>query len=155
MKRLVFLVMLLVFLPNPGRSGSYNSYSNLAYCEDRLVCLHELAHAMDHDANWISQTPEFEWAVGLYLQTAPYDTLYLQIVHTLATTKQNQAKEVYAWFFAYADGNVDYIPRVLQPYYDQKTATIYSYQIDRGVMWLGSPKNAKWFAEFTQPIMKR
>lgn len=134
MRRIVLIILAFIFLPNPGKPGSYNSYSNLAYCSDRLTCLHETAHAIDDSSGWISQSPEFELAVGLYLQTADYDETYLQITHTLMTTKQNQMKEVYAWFFAYSDGDIEKINHFVRPYYNEDTVNAFLEKSNSRVM---------------------
>lgn len=151
MRRLVIIILAAIFLPLGNTHGVYNEYSDTAYCTDRLTCLHEIGHALDDKSGWISDSEEYRFALSMYLLDANYDELYIQITYTLMTTKQEQMHEVYAWFFAYADGKIENIPPKLQPFYDQELVDKYVNLADNRFLLLWDNE----LAEITNPIMKR
>lgn len=151
MKRIIFVLLFLLIVPPLGKPGAYKTYSALAYCTDEITCLHEIGHMIDYASDWISQSNEFRLGLAMYLQKAPYDELYVQITYTLSTTKQNQLKEVYAWFFAYAGGDVDNIPEDVKPYFNREVAKSYMRHNNSHIMWFPETLVAK----FTNLIMKR
>jgi len=139
-RRIVLFVFLIVILPNQGRPGSYNRYSNLGYCTDTSTCLHEIGHAIDDKSGRISQSEDFKLAVAIYLNTADLSEwrsarLYNQITYTLFTTKQNPMAEVYAWFFAYSGGNLDNLPSIIRPFFDQSLVRECLKQNGNHIMW--------------------
>lgn len=134
MKKLLWLLPVVLFfwlapLPVKGQAGTYNTTSRLFYCENRAICLHEMAHALDQRAGWVSQSPAFYKAVQLYLfvelrkpvlQQMPADILEL----TLRPNDSNRPikMELYAYLFQWAQGKPEGMPEGLRPFYDWEAA---------------------------------
>lgn len=155
MKRLALLILFVMFVPNPGHDGSYKAASNLAYCTSPISCLHEEGHALDFNNGKPSQTEEFKLALALYLTTSSYDSMFVQVTYTMMTTKQDVLEEVYAWIFAYSDGDIEKIPSMLQPFY---TKNVYSFSYTKGkttYLWFYTAEQYARLARITDPIMKR
>ncbi len=137
MRRILFVVSILVvvsiwiLLPIPvrGKKGAFNTVSGLAYCAEHWACMHEIGHALDQRAGWISQSPEFYKAVQMYLivelKKETVTELPVCILELALRGKDGTdptKKELYAYLFQYADGNPDRIPEGLRDFYDWRLA---------------------------------
>lgn len=142
----MFALLCLAPIPKPGQQGTYNTASRLAFCKTHDTCLHEIAHALDQQAGWVSQSPEFKIALQMYLflelrnpvlQQAPADILeltYYSSDHQMRYIKM----ELYAYFFEHAKGNAENMPEVFRAFYDWDAASqlIARLQDDQKLYWL-------------------
>lgn len=148
-KWLWFLPVVLFFwlapLPTHGQAGTYNTTSRLFYCETPAICLHELAHALDQRAGWVSQTPEFYKAVQLYLfvelrkpvlQQMPADIL--ELTYRPNDSNRPIKMELYAYLFQWAQGKPERMPESLRGFYDWQMAQDYMTKLreDQHLYWL-------------------
>lgn len=134
MKKWLWLLLVVLFLwlaplPVNGQAGTYNTTSHLFYCETRAICLHEMAHALDQRAGWVSQSPEFYKAVQLYLfvelrkpvlQQMPADIL--ELTYRPNDSNRPIKMELYAYLFQWAHGKPEGMPEGLRPFYDWELA---------------------------------
>lgn len=150
MKKALFAVVLIVLLfllpiPVKGQQGAYNLTSRLAFCNTHGACLHEIAHALDQQAGWVSQSTEFKTALQMYLflelrkpvlQQSPADVLEL----TYRSNDQMRyiKMELYAYFFEHAQGSAKNMPEGFKPFYDWQSASrlIARLQDDQKLYWL-------------------
>lgn len=116
----IFLVFFVCsfFLPIPlpllgyaGYTGMYNTVSGLIWCTSEKSCIHEVAHKLDDEGGWISETPEFERDVELLLGSDLERGFMNKHIH-----------EIYANLFAMAKGKEENMPELLRPYYDWERA---------------------------------
>ncbi len=128
----MFAVVCLVLVlaspfPTDGEDGSYNSFSRLAYCRTETACLHEVGHALDQRAGWISQSAEFEEALKLYLvvelRRSPIDALPLCILEmTYRSDDAGAKREIYAYLYQQSLGQPAGVPESLRGFYDWQAA---------------------------------
>jgi len=106
---LLIVVCFLLFAPIPprGATGAYNTFSHALICATREICLHELAHGLDQSAGWPSRTEEFQDAVSVHLGEQPGEYNW---------------PELYAWLYAFTDGDRDKMPDELRRFYDWRLA---------------------------------
>lgn len=122
MKRLL-LILALVLAPIPAikQNGAYNSFSGAFFCRTHSACLHEIGHALDQQAGWISDTEKFRQAVEVYI-ISNQDELTIKIIDKLLTTKQNAHRELYASLFDWAGGSSENMPAGLREFYNWQEA---------------------------------
>lgn len=90
-------------LPRPHALGYY-TWNGTIWCTTRAACIHEIGHKLDDEAGWISGQSAFVAAVREYTQ-AQIDT-------------PGQARELYADFYAFTDGDPARMPVMFRPFYD-------------------------------------
>ncbi len=128
----LLIIAFLVPLPVNNQDGAYNLTSRLAWCRTRPACLHEIGHALDQQAGWVSQSPEFYKALQMYL----FSEIYMQGVTELPagileiTYRGNGSsgpikRELYAYLFQISEGNPERMPESLRGYFDWKAAETY------------------------------
>lgn len=126
---LVIVTALLAPIPTKYQDGTYNTVSHLAYCKTHGICLHEIGHALDQQAGWVSQTPGFHRALQMYLYTEfrkpvlnklPADIL--EITYRGGDGSYSIKMEIYAYLFQWSDGKPENMPEGLRRFYDWKTA---------------------------------
>ena len=140
----LLIVGLCAPIPTTQQDGVYNMLSRLAYCENRSYCLHEIGHAMDQQAGWVSQSPEFYQALQLYLYTELQKPLTQTPAEILAITYRGGdgsysiKMEIYAYLFQWAQGKPEQMPEALRPFYDWDNAArlMQFIQPDRHLYWL-------------------
>ncbi len=152
MKRIVgglclalLVITFLVPLPVDNQDGAYNLTSRLAWCRTRLACLHEIGHALDQQAGWVSQSPEFYKALQMYL----FAEIYMRGVTELpagileVTYRGNGAsgpikRELYAYLFQMAEGNPERMPESLRYFFDWQLAQQYvdGLKDDQQLYWM-------------------
>lgn len=133
-----FLAVLFVLFPvvKPGEYGAYNTFSGLAYCSNQWACLHEIGHALDRDAGWISQSPEFVDALRLYILTDKSElTIYVLSV-LLQDDDKPAKKEVYAYLFQQANGQAENMPEIFRKFYNWELARKYMDKLNGGRLYL-------------------
>lgn len=119
-------------------SGSFNTITGLISCEDEASCIHEIGHKLDRDSDWQSQTPEFSAAVKTFilveLSKTPPDPMAQNIIlktgifDDKVSYPTSPLKEVYAYLFEWAGGEVENMPAVFRPFYDWVLAEKYIAQ---------------------------
>ena len=121
----VIVLWVLAPIPIKHQAGTYNTLSHLAYCESRAVCMHEIAHALDQRAGWVSQTPAFYQALELYLYVemrkpelteAPADIL--ELTYRSEDRMLYIKMELYAYLFQWAEGKPEKMPDGLRKFYN-------------------------------------
>lgn len=131
MKKIIILCLALLLFPFPvdGQDGAYNLTSRLAWCQTRAACVHEVGHAMDQQADWISASPEFYKALQMYLYSEIYTkgvtelpASILEITYRGDGASVPIKREVYAFLFQYVDGDIDKLPESLRIYFDRTQA---------------------------------
>ena len=131
MRRLLPLLLVLVLLPIPvrGEHGAFNTWSGLFWCNDERACLHEIGHALDKQAGWISQSPEFARALQMYILTGAGndDRIIVLLAYAFDPPdgKEPTKKELYAVLFEMADGERENMPTGLRQFYDWELAGEY------------------------------
>ena len=139
---LSFLALLLFCSLVPfnknGEDGSYNAVSGLAYCTNRSACIHEVGHALDRKAGWISQSPEFSKAIQMYLyvelgkdaiETLP--AAMMEMTYRSRDYNEPVKMELYAFLFQQAQGNKNNMPEIFRPFYDWDEAARLLSMINR------------------------
>ena len=118
MKRIILLVIssLLIIgtwwslpVPRPHALGYY-TWNGTIWCTSRASCLHEVGHALDDRAGWISSELGFIAAMENY---------------TIARTRRSDGRpdaealrELYADIFAGAEGKAENMPEPFREFYD-------------------------------------
>ena len=124
---LFVLVLIAVCAPIPTahQYGTYNTVSHLAWCKTYDYCLHEIGHALDQQAGWISQSAEFYRALQMYLyielRQPQLDALpanILELTYRGGDGTYSIKLEIYAYLFQWAQGKPEYIPEALRGFYD-------------------------------------
>lgn len=113
----VAFIAVILPLPGPGQYGAYNSVSGWVYCSTHDSCLHEIGHALDQQAGWVSDTAAFRQAVQVHILTAQ-DEFSIRIVEKLLTTSQVANRELYASMFAWSGGQRENMPDIFHEFYD-------------------------------------
>ena len=110
----------LLPIPSRGQLATYNTASHLAYCPTRDTCLHEIGHALDQRADWVSSSPEFAEAVRLYLYVELRQPILTMLpAQTLAVSARGDGlREVYADLFQWTSGEQHKMPESLRGFYD-------------------------------------
>lgn len=152
MKRLVITICLLLILatfllplPENNQDGAYNLTSRLAWCRTQAACIHEIGHALDQQAGWVSQSPEFHKALQMYL----FAEIYMQGITELpagileVTYRGNGSsgpikRELYAYLFQMAEGNPERMPESLRCFFDWQLAQHYMAELseDQYLYWM-------------------
>lgn len=145
----VFLPLLLILFLYPfqdsGKGGSYNVISKFASCTTRLACLHEVGHALDQDSGWVSQSPRFEKALQMYLMVELRKPVLEEVpASILELTYRGNGNmgvvkmEIYAYLFAWADGESLNMPAGLRQFYNWTLAgkLISKLRDDQSLYWL-------------------
>lgn len=123
-KTVILAAVMLMLLPLPkfGESGAFNTLSGLYWCADERACLHEVGHALDKHAGWISQSPEFANALQMYILTGAGndDNVIILLAYAFNPPdgKEPTKKELYAILFEMADGKEENMPIGLRGFYD-------------------------------------
>lgn len=137
---LLFVLFLVMPFPKIGERGAYNILSGLAWCQDNSACLHEVGHALDKQAGWISQGPEFAEALQMYLLTGARNDDRVIILLAVALNPKDGTeptkKELYAALFEMAEGKRDNMPTGLRDFYDWQKAERYIGTIDGKGLYL-------------------
>lgn len=130
----LLIVMALTLLPIPERGdrGAYNTISGLAWCRDYSACLHEIGHALDRQAGWISQSAAFAEAVRMYIMVNARrdDAVVHMMTLILASDKEPVKAELYAWLFEYAGGRAANMPSAFVDFYDWQAADVFLASLD-------------------------
>lgn len=122
-----FLIVVAALMPRPSRGqvAAYNTASHLAYCTTRTDCLHEIGHALDQRAHWVSQSADFAQAVELYLYVefrksvlAELPARILEATYRANASDASIKRELYAALFQFADGDRKRLPVSLRLFFD-------------------------------------
>lgn len=141
------LIMILTMIPFPieGRDGSFNMISRLTFCRTSIACLHEIGHALDQKAGWVSQSPGFSKALQMYLFVElRKNTLSILPVGIIEITYRGRRKsgsikmELYAYLFQWSEGKPDRMPESLRPFFDWELAARFISMLtdDRKIYWM-------------------
>lgn len=100
---ILVLVTFSVFLPLPhlfhgGDVGSFNTISGWYWCTDTDSCLHEQAHYLDWQNDWISSSDEYN----------------LVLASLIPESQRQNMVELYAEIYVLSGGNP---PEMLAPFY--------------------------------------
>lgn len=131
MRRLLPLLLIVFLLPIPvrGERGAFNTWSGLYWCADERACLHEIGHALDKQAGWISQSPEYARALQMYVLTGAGtdDRVIVLLAYAFDPPdgKEPTKKELYAILFEMADGKIENMPIGLRQFYNWELAGEY------------------------------
>ena len=99
---------------NPGL-GWYWADMGWWWAANEDVCIHEMAHKMDHEGGWISRTNDYYWGIKDYkksqlgVRSTFNDWLF---------TYQFELRELYADMYSFCHGHKECIPQELQGYYN-------------------------------------
>lgn len=119
---LAAVVLMLLPLPKTGENGAFNTLSGLYWCADERACLHEIGHALDKRAGWISQSQEFADALQMYILTGSGNDddviILLAYAFNPPDGREPTKKELYAILFEMADGKEENMPIGLRNFYD-------------------------------------
>lgn len=132
MRRLLPLLLIVFLLPIPvrGEQGAFNTWSGLYWCADERSCLHEIGHALDKQADWISQSPEFARALQMYILigAGEDDRVIVLLAYAFDPPdgKEPTKKELYAVLFEMANGKSENMPIGLRQFYDWELAGEYT-----------------------------
>ena len=147
MKKLIVVCLVLFLLPFPvnGQDGAYNLTSRLAWCRTRPACLHEVGHALDQQAGWVSQSDVFYKALQMYLYAEIYTrgitelpAGILEITYRGNGTSGPIKRELYAYLFQYAEGKAERMPESLRGFFDWDAADTYLNKLNstQTLYWL-------------------
>lgn len=140
MKKIIALCLVLFLLPFPvdNQDGAYNIISRLAWCRTRAACLHEIGHALDQRANWVSQSPEFYQTLQMYLFVEIYQqgvtelpAAILEITYRGNGGSTPIKRELYAYLFEQSDGCSNKMPESLRGFFDWETARTYLSMLNK------------------------
>lgn len=134
MKKLwVFIVLIIAVyavLPyNIYGVSAYNPISGLIYCKTEKECFHEEAHKLDYQNGHPSRSPEFAFAVRVYVQTNINDGVAQMILNhpylfeyhpNRIGFSKSTIEELYADMYAYANGDVNSLPDVFRKFYMER-----------------------------------
>ena len=136
------LIGFLAPLPVDNQDGAYNVTSRLAWCRTDAACIHEVAHALDQQAGWVSSSDEFYKALQMYLYTEIYSKGITELPASILEITYrgeggNAKREIYAFIFQYANGNPDNVPESLRGFYDwQKAGKLLLKLDDSKIYWM-------------------
>lgn len=129
----IFLVIAFIAallpIPRTGQHGAYNSFSGLFWCDTRSACLHEIGHAIDQQAGWISDSGSFRKAVEVYV-LAGQDGISIRMVDKLLTTRQIPSRELYASLFDWAGGKTENMPECFRQFYNWQEGERLIFMLD-------------------------
>lgn len=125
---IIVLAFLVLPIPLPGKNGAYNAFSNLYWCSDEYSCLHEKAHQMDRNQNWISHSDAWINELHLYVlvqsridKTNPYVieilSSFLDYHYKFYYIFNDPNAELYANIYVMSDGTKEKMPDSLEPFY--------------------------------------
>lgn len=131
---IIIFVLSWIFLPFPipGR-GVYNKVSGLIWCRTETVCIHEVAHKLDDEADWISHSKEFSLSVSAFVwfeldaDREPHPFVYKimtfpGVFRNTPSFWTDDNAELYASLFEWAEGKEESMPELLRPFYDWERA---------------------------------
>jgi hypothetical protein len=128
----LLLVILLSPIPVDGQDGMYNFTSRLAWCRTRPACIHEVAHALDQQAGWVSRSDDFyktlEWYLFVEIYSrgvTPLSVGILEITYRGDGASAPIKRELYAYIFLMAEGDPQQMPEAFRPFYDWQRAGQY------------------------------
>lgn len=128
----LLVVLLLAPIPVQNQDGAYNLTSHLAWCRTHAACLHEVGHALDQKAGWVSQSMEFHSTLQMYLYVEIYKQGVTQLpADILEITYRGNGesgpikRELYAFLFQYAQGDPARMPEAFRKFYDWELAQNY------------------------------
>ena len=136
------LIGFLAPLPVDNQDGAYNVTSRLAWCRTDAACIHEVAHALDQQAGWVSSSDEFYKALQMYLYAEIYSKGITELPASILEITYrgeggNAKREIYAFIFQYANGNPDNVPESLRGFYDwQKAGKLLLKLDDSKIYWM-------------------
>lgn len=148
MRYLFALLIVCAFLapvPVDNQDGAYNLVSRLAWCRTRPACLHEVAHALDQQAGWVSGSVDFHKTLQMYLYVEIYQqgvtqlpADILEITYRGNGTSSSIKREIYAYLFQYAQGEQDRMPAAFRKFYDWTRAAKYTALLndDQTIYWM-------------------
>ena len=132
---MINLLLMLIALFN--YNASYNIWTDEIKCINESTCAHEMAHKIDANNCWISETQEFKDAIDIMRSTAwiclECRDKYSEAINffpgvgrpkdknnnpfNLAFWQDTSYRELYAYIYQLAKGDVADIPGILQPFY--------------------------------------
>ena len=136
------LIGFLAPLPVDNQDGAYNVTSRLAWCRTDAACIHEVAHALDQQAGWVSSSDEFYKALQMYLYAEIYSKGITELPASILEITYrgeggNAKREIYAFIFQYANGNPNNVPESLRVFYDwQKAGELLLKLDDSEIYWM-------------------
>jgi len=142
---LAIIVLSLLPVPQDNQDGAYNLISQIAWCRTRTACLHEIGHALDQQAGWVSASPEFYKALQMYLYVEIYQqgitelpAGILEITYRGDGGSNPIKLEIYAYLFQQAQGNSANMPESLRKFYDWDAAERYLSELNQEqfVYWM-------------------
>ena len=132
-------------LPVDNQDGAYNLTSRLAWCRTEPACLHEIGHALDQRAGWVSQSTDFYKALQMYLYAEIYQkgvtelpAGILEITYRGTGTSGPIKRELYAYLFQMAEGDPERMPESLRGFFDWQAAKEYLTMLnnDQTIYWM-------------------
>lgn len=146
MRYIIAACLLIVFLvpfPKDNQDGAYNVASRLAWCRTDAACTHEVAHALDQQAGWVSSSDEFYKALQMYLYAEIYQKGITELSASILEITYrgeggNAKREIYAFIFEQAQGNSDNVPESLRQFYDWQMAEKLMMKLEKNwsILWL-------------------
>ena len=131
------LLMLLWWLTS--EINFYSPELDVIVCHDRISCLHEMGHNLDHDFGDISQSDDFQIAVNIYLttiwnypQTRSSFSANMVIFPGVTSPIQRDRRiwsttgewggfaELYASMYQWADGDINNLPEIFRKFYEEE-----------------------------------
>ena len=106
----ILRVLLLIFLYKVNGIFIDFGQFDLLICSSVESCIHEQAHKMDKELNYISGAKEFRDII---------DNEYCELTYPCYTGADCYYSEVYALFYQVARGDINRIPENLQEFYKE------------------------------------
>lgn len=138
-KRIIYLVVSAILvsafvlspIPPAGKHGAYNTFSGAIWCEKESVCIHEVAHKLDHEGGWISRSKEFTLTVQSYLivefgkehaSELAWIIMERPGLFSYDGAFTDHHAEIYAVIFEYSRGVSEAMPERFRRFYDWERA---------------------------------
>ncbi|MBI5964946.1 MAG: hypothetical protein HY863_15815 [Chloroflexi bacterium] len=129
----IFMMWLLLPVPLRHEKGLFNKISGVIWCTSETSCLHEIGHALDWRAGWISHSAEFGGAVQVYVMAEfesrhPSDLAAQIVLMPGALVWSGYARdaqaEIYASIFEISEGQEEKMPEIFHKFYDWQRAQV-------------------------------
>ena len=130
---LIALIILLAYimLPIPPpwmqAGGMYNTFSRLSWCTSHYSCVHEEGHRLDQELGWPSASEKFIFNLQVYIvvnsqkEDKGLTSFILRFPGLMSAPPHaigyDPRRELYATFYAAADGNLNLIPEEFRKFY--------------------------------------
>lgn len=107
--------------------------SGLIWCRTETICIHEVGHKLDDEADWISHSKEFSLTVSAFVwfeldaDREPHPFVYKimtfpGVFRNTPSFFTDDNAELYASIFQWAKGRPENMPEIFHRFYDFERA---------------------------------